>query len=164
MIFVTVGTQKFQMDRLFYKLDKLVEEGHITDTIVAQIGYSRYQPKNFKTYKMLDSKTIHEMYLKSSVIITHGGTSSIISALKLNKKVIAIPRQKKYQEHVDDHQIEIVSAFKENNFIAMCTEVENLLDIYHSIKSIEFRQYDFNNEYLKNDISNYLEMLSIKMR
>ena len=38
MIFVTVGSQKFQFDRLLQKLDQLVEEGVIQDEIVAHTG------------------------------------------------------------------------------------------------------------------------------
>ncbi len=38
MIFVTLGSQKFQFDRLLQKLDELVERGVITEEITAQIG------------------------------------------------------------------------------------------------------------------------------
>ena len=48
MIFVTLGSQKFQFNRLLIELDKLKENNKIDDVIFAQIGYSDYKPKNFE--------------------------------------------------------------------------------------------------------------------
>ena len=48
MIFVTLGSQKFQFNRLLIEIDKLVDEGKITEEVFAQIGYSDYKPKNYK--------------------------------------------------------------------------------------------------------------------
>lgn len=44
MIFVTVGSQKFQFNRLLQKLDELKEQGIITEEIFAQTGVSDYKP------------------------------------------------------------------------------------------------------------------------
>lgn len=48
MIFVTLGTQKFQLNRLLKQLDKYIEQGQITDKVIAQIGYSDYLPKRYE--------------------------------------------------------------------------------------------------------------------
>ena len=61
-------------------------------------------------------KEFNETIEKSDYIITHGGVGSIIDSLKKNKKVIAVPRLGKYNEHVNDHQVEIIESFNENNF------------------------------------------------
>ena len=50
---------------------------------------------------------------KADVIITHGGVGSIITAITKGKKVIAVPRLGKYNEHVNDHQVEIIESFNE---------------------------------------------------
>lgn len=42
MIFVTLGSQKFQFNRLLQAVDKLQTD----DEIFAQIGYSDYKPKH----------------------------------------------------------------------------------------------------------------------
>lgn len=47
MIFITLGSQKFQFDRLLKEVDKLVGEQFINQEVFAQIGYSKYKPKNF---------------------------------------------------------------------------------------------------------------------
>ena len=43
MIFVTLGSQKFQFNRLL----KAVDELDTDDEIFAQIGYSNYKPQNY---------------------------------------------------------------------------------------------------------------------
>lgn len=44
MIFVSVGTQKFPLDRLFKEIDSLIEQGLINEPVFAQIGTSNYIP------------------------------------------------------------------------------------------------------------------------
>lgn len=48
MIFVTLGSQKFQFNRLLQKIDELVKEEAIKEEIFAQIGYSDYKPENYQ--------------------------------------------------------------------------------------------------------------------
>lgn len=45
MIFVAVGTQMFQFNRMLSLLDEAVKVEMICDKIVAQIGNSTYIPK-----------------------------------------------------------------------------------------------------------------------
>ena len=53
MIFVTVGSQKFQFDRLIKKIDELVGSKIISDQVIAQIGSSTYKPKNIEYYVVI---------------------------------------------------------------------------------------------------------------
>ena len=48
MIFVTVGSQKFQFNRLLKKIDELIDAGIIKDKVFAQTGASDYIPKNYQ--------------------------------------------------------------------------------------------------------------------
>ena len=45
-IFVTLGSQKFQFNRLLQALDDLMEQQTGSDSVFAQTGYSDYQPKH----------------------------------------------------------------------------------------------------------------------
>ena len=60
MIFVTLGSQKFQFNRLLAAIDQLVENGVITDEIFAQTGYSDYSPQHFKFSSFLDREEFSE--------------------------------------------------------------------------------------------------------
>ena len=98
MIFITLGSQMFQFNRLLKAIDQQIGEGKITDEIFAQTGYSDYTPVNYKYKHFLDRPEFEKMLEKAEIIITHGGTGAIVGALKKNKKVIAVARLAKYVE------------------------------------------------------------------
>ncbi|MBT9012995.1 beta(1,3)galactosyltransferase EpsH, partial [Lactobacillus delbrueckii subsp. bulgaricus] len=103
MIFITLGSQKFQFDRLLKEIDKLVVAKKLNDEIFAQVGYSTYKPKHYQYKAFLDREEFAKWEGKADIVITHGGTGAIIGAVKKGKKVIAVPRLARYGEHVDDH-------------------------------------------------------------
>ena len=127
MIFITLGSQKFQFNRLLKEIDRLIEQGKITEEVFAQTGYSDYKPKNYKYKNFLDRDQFNDVMSKCDKVITHGGTGAIINAVKKEKKVIAVPRLAKYGEHVDNHQLQIIEQFKEMNFVEGINEIEELL-------------------------------------
>lgn len=117
-IFITLGSQKFQFNRLLKAVDELCEKGTVdAEDVFAQIGYSDYLPKNFSYKKFLDRDEFSNEMEKANIVITHGGTGAIIGAVKKGKKVIAVPRLAKYGEHVDDHQLQLIKQFDDLNLI-----------------------------------------------
>lgn len=159
MIFVTLGSQKFQFNRLLKKIDELVSSKVIDDYVFAQIGYSDYLPKNYSYKKFLDRDEFNKMENNSDLVITHGGTGAIIGAVKKGKKVIAVPRLVKYGEHVDDHQIQLLDEFKSMNIIMTCTDLDNLADVYRTAMTFHFNAYRSNNSTIIQDIETYLNKL-----
>lgn len=158
MIFVTVGSQKFQFNRLLKEIDRLVEEKKITEEVFAQTGYSDYVPKNYKYKKFLDRDKFKEVMDKCDKVITHGGTGAIIGAVKLEKKVIAIPRLKNYGEHIDDHQIQIVNQFEKLNLIMKVDDISNLNESLKLVSLKEFKKYISNTENIIESIDNFIEL------
>lgn len=112
MIFVTVGTHEQQFDRLIMQIDKLKETGRITEDVMIQTGFSNYVPKYCAHSKLLSYKAMQEYIAKAGIIITHGGPSSFIAPLQIGKIPIVVPRQKKYDEHVNDHQLDFCREVK----------------------------------------------------
>lgn len=157
MIFVTLGSQKFQFDRLLQKIDTLIEKGVITQAVFAQTGYSGYLPQHFETAAFMDRDAFSEKMGQADMVITHAGTGAIIGAVKKGKKVIAVPRLAKYGEHVDDHQLQIVEQFSEMNILEPCWEVDNLESAYHVAMEKTYVPYQSNTHTIIEDIENYLE-------
>ncbi len=156
MIFITLGSQKFQFDRLLIEMDRLIEKGIIYDKVYAQIGYCNYIPKNFEYTKFLNRDEFSLNIEKSDIVITHAGTGVIVNAVKKGKKVIAVPRLAKYGEHVDDHQIQIIKQFKELNLICGlddCSQLEKALLEIHEKK---FNSYISNTQKYINEIDKYI--------
>ena len=104
MIFVTVGTHEQQFNRLIKAVDDLVADGTIKDEVVIQKGFSDYEPKHCEAHKLISYKDMQKYYDEARVVITHGGPASFMAALERNKTPIVMPRLKKYDEHVNDHQ------------------------------------------------------------
>ena len=86
MIFITLGSQKFQFNRLLIAVDELVEKGIIKEDIFAQIGYSDYSPKHYNYVRFLNREEFEEMESKADKVITHGGTGAIIGAVKKGRR------------------------------------------------------------------------------
>ena len=149
MIFVTVGSQKFQFNRLLKEVDELIETGKIKDDIFAQIGASDY--KEFITQEVFND------YLnKADIIITHAGTGVIVNAIKKGKKVIGVPRLAKYGEHVDDHQIQLINEFKEMNFIEPVYKMNKLKDAIETVKEKRYNTYVSNTDKIIDDIEVFI--------
>lgn len=164
MIFVTVGTQKFQFDRLYKELDRLVEKGVIDDEIIAQAGFTNYKPAHFNSVGLVSSEKMDEWIANSRFVISHAGTSSIIKSLAMDKKVVVVPRLMEYEEHVDNHQLEIAEVFAKKNLISVCYNIKDLERIIIDIDSETFSTYHFDNSKLINDIDNYLGKLQDQLK
>lgn len=157
MIFITLGSQKFQFNRLLKEIDRLVGEGKISEGVFAQIGYSDYKPKNYRYNEFLDREKFIEIIDKCDKVITHGGTGAIITAVKSGKKVIAIPRLAKYGEHVDDHQLQITKQFSEMNLIIGIKEISDIEESLKLADIYEFNSYISNTNSIIREIEKFIK-------
>lgn len=157
MIFVTVGSQKFQFNRLLKTIDALIQKGTIKEDVFAQIGVSDYKPQNYKYTDFMTQSEFNDQLENANIVITHAGTGVIVNSVKKRKKVIATPRLKKYGEHVDDHQIQLIQQFDELEFIEPLYEINELEKKLKEIRSKEFKIYESNTESIIKDIKEFIE-------
>lgn len=157
MIFVVLGTQKFQLNRLLQKLDEYVEQGVLQDEIYAQIGNSTYKPKYFAYKDFMDKKEFDETISKADVVIAHSGVGTIITAIHAEKPIVVFPRLAKYKEHVDDHQLEIAKAFETKKFVLCCYEDDDLLEKINKCKNYQFEEYVSHQKQIVSIIREFLE-------
>lgn len=108
MIFVTVGTHEQQFNRLIEEVDRLKKEEIIEEEVFIQTGFSTYEPKYCKWRNFITFKEMNTMIKSCKIIITHGGPATFFAPLQIGKIPIVIPRQIKYDEHVNNHQVEFV--------------------------------------------------------
>ena len=123
MIFVTVGTHEQQFNRLVEYMDKWAAEHD--ENVIMQTGYSTYEPKHCEWDKLFPYQKMVEMVNEARVVITHGGPSSFIMPLQIGKTPIVVPRQYKYNEHVNNHQVKF------------CKEVESRMGTIVVVEDIE---------------------------
>ena len=156
LIFITLGSQKFQFNRLLREIDNLIEKNLIKEEVFAQIGYSDYKPKNFKFKEFLNRDEFKEVMKKCDKVITHGGTGAIINAIKEGKKIIAVPRLKEFGEHVDNHQQQIINEFEKMKFILSVNEIDKLKDVLEKINFFKPKLYKSNTKRIINSIQDFI--------
>lgn len=106
MIFVTVGTHEQPFNRLIKKVDELKRDGVIQEDVIIQTGFSTYEPKYCEWSKLIPYQQMIKNVEDARIVITHGGPASFIMPLQIGKVPIVVPRQHKFDEHVNDHQVE----------------------------------------------------------
>ena len=159
MIFVILGTQDKEFTRLLKEIQKLINKKIINEKVIVQAGSTNFVSKDMIIKKYMSMKEFNETIEKSDYIITHGGVGSIIDSLKKNKKVIAVPRQKKYSEHENDHQIQIIEEFTKMGYILGCIEIKELKDKILEIPTFTPNKYKSNNKRIINNLEKYIDNL-----
>lgn len=126
MIFVTLGTQDKHFDRLLKAVYKLETD----EKIVAQIGSTEFKSskpeEKFEIHKFLSNEEFEKYMDEARVVITHAGVGTIIYGLKKHKKMIVAARLKKYGEHVNDHQLQILQTFASEGYIIPLENFDDL--------------------------------------
>jgi UDP-N-acetylglucosamine transferase subunit ALG13 len=156
MIFVTVGNHYKGFDRLVKKMDEIAE--NTSEKVIIQIGQTYYKPKNAKFFDFTDYGTMQKLCKEARVVVSHAGVGSIITALEQQTPIIIVPRLKKYNEVIDDHQLDIAEALLDHQLVKT---VYDLTQLEESLKS-NFNMGDraSNKNKLSGSIKNYLIMIS----
>ncbi|MEH7746757.1 glycosyltransferase [Neobacillus drentensis] len=129
MIFVTVGTHEQQFNRLVECIDNLKEKGIIQEEVIIQTGFSTYEPRYCKWSKLFPYQEMVNNVADARIVITHGGPSSFIMPLQIGKIPVVIPRQKQFDEHINNHQVDFANAVanRQGNIIVV-EQIESLED------------------------------------
>jgi UDP-N-acetylglucosamine transferase subunit ALG13 len=138
MIYVTVGAgiggQEF--DRLIKKVDEIAP--HFEEEFIVQLGASQYIPRNMKWFDYVLYEESLEYFRKAKLVIGHCGSGTIINALSFGKPLIVIPRLLKFNEHSDDHQLEMAMLLEKNQIARVVYDVEDLESVIRNMLE-EFR-------------------------
>ncbi len=125
MIFVAVGHQ-MPFDRMISMVDTWAGK-HPEADIFAQIGETDYVPQHMQYKKLLSRQEFEAFLQRSSAVVAHAGTGTIIQALSQNKPLLVLPRLSRLAETRNDHQIgtarnfsaqgQLLAAFEEQEFM-----------------------------------------------
>ena len=163
MIFVTVGTHEQPFNRLVKKVDDLVANGDIKEKVVVQTGFSTYVPKHCEAHKMMSFDEMQQALKDARIVITHGGPSSFIEALQFGKVPIVVPRQEKFNEHVNNHQVDFTKliAKRMNNIIPVYNidDLKKTVDNYDQIAKDKNTGESSNNKQFNIKLESIIEKL-----
>ena len=136
MIFLTVGTHPRPFDRLTKGIDNALEEGSLQPPVFGQIGCGNYMPRHYKWTRFLEFSDFGQYVRKCSLMICHGGAGSIITGLTLKKKMLVMPRLKRFGEHLDDHQLDLVYKLHSQRKIVIMLDLDELPDSLAIVRSL----------------------------
>lgn len=167
MISVFVGTQDKPFFRLIDYIIKAKKDGYLkNEEVLIQTGQTKYnfdssilKNYNIKIFDFKKEEEIEEIIKKSNYIISHSGVGLLMNAIKLGKKVIIVPRLKKYKEHVNDHQIQIAENFEKEEYGIVVKDYTEFINALNDINSFKQKEYKSNNE----NFCNKLDKLIIEL-
>jgi len=128
-------TQGFE--RLIRKMDEIA--GKTEEEVIIQIGHTKYTPQNAKYFEFITGEELKELCRKARVVVTHGAMT-IIDALEQGTPVIAVPRLKRYNEHINDHQLYFVQELERTGKIIAVYDANELEE---TIKTVGARPARF---------------------
>ena len=102
MIFVTVGTD-LPFDRMVRVIDDWACKNDRRD-VFAQIGEGGWEPGFIRFSNFLQPPEFVEKFKCASVIISHAGMGTILSALHYGKPILVMPKKASLGEHRNEHQ------------------------------------------------------------
>jgi UDP-N-acetylglucosamine transferase subunit ALG13 len=125
VIFAALGTHEQPMDRLVRALDS-VAQSDLNEAIVIQSASFHYRPKLCQPRGIMSPTDLDDTMRRASVVITHGGPGMIMAALALGLRPIVVPRDPRFGEHVDAHQMRFARWLKERRPIHVVLDVVDL--------------------------------------
>lgn len=126
LLFATVGAT-LAFDRLADSVGKLKAEGAIPERVLLQTGEGGHRPEAIEeVVETLPFDRIQTLLKDAAIVVCHGGTGSLITALRQGCQVIAVPRLAELGEHYDNHQAEITEAFAKRGLVQVANTVPEL--------------------------------------
>lgn len=156
-IFVMFGTQDKRFDRL---LNAILESKFVNENdVYVQLGYTKgvYDKIHYQEY-YTEEELMHQIKV-ADLIITHAGIAAIVSALKLKKKTIVVPRLGKYKEQNNDHQVQIMERFKKQGYIIPCTDLSKLDELVISSKDFKPKDYTSEKQGIIDEITKFIDKI-----
>lgn len=152
MILVTLGTQDKSFTRLLEAIQKQINLGNIKERVVVQAGCTKFDSNDMEMFDLIPMDDFDKLIGECDLLITHGGVGSIIAGLNKGKKVIAAARLKKYKEHVNDHQLQIIDNFSKKGYILKLDDFEKLDELLKEVVNFKPNKY-------KSNADNFREMI-----
>ena len=124
MIFVTLGTHHDPFPRLIEGLQSLDGQD-----LVVQYGHSPAPLHATETIQFLPFVDLQERIRTADVVVTHAGVGSILNCLRLGRTPLVVPRQSRFGEHVDNHQVELTRAMANDGKVIPVWDVADLPEL-----------------------------------
>jgi len=125
LVFATVGAT-LPFDRLVKSVAALKAKGELPEDILIQTGIGGFAPEGITTVETLGFDEVQAVLRDADIVICHGGTGSLITALRQGCRTIVMPRLPELGEHYDNHQADITRSFVGRGLVKAANSEEEL--------------------------------------
>jgi UDP-N-acetylglucosamine transferase subunit ALG13 len=128
LLFATVGAT-LGFPRLVDAVLDLKRRGRLAERVILQVGgvdLPADVPEGVEVHRSIPFDQVQAILKEAAFVVCHGGTGSLITALRAGCRTIAMPRRFSLGEHYDDHQEEITAAFAARGLLEVALEAHEL--------------------------------------
>ena len=126
MIYVTVGTMFLDFPRLTTAMDTIARD--TGEVIIVQTGLSKTLPVHCKHFDFKPREEVLEIQRTARVVVCHAGIGCVSDALRMKCPLIVVPRLKRFNEHMNDHQTGLARAVETRGWGRAIYDVRKLAD------------------------------------
>ena len=141
MVFITLGTQGNQFPRCLQMVEELIDTFHPEHEFIVQLGNTKYTSDKIRCLEFIPETEFKDMISRADIVITHAGSGALFSAIKQNKKTIAVARLHDYKEMANNHQTELVKKLTEGGYILDGTY--SIVEAWKKLDGFTPRECDF---------------------
>lgn len=120
--FVAVGFHDAPFDRLLSAVDRALEAGVLEGPVVAQAGPSTYAARHFETVPYLRPEEVAAAVSRARHVVCQAGAGIVSASLRAGRRPLVMARRADRNEHVDDHQVQILAKLAEMDLIVPIEE------------------------------------------
>lgn len=158
MIFASVGSM-LPFDRMVNEIDLWAMENPQVPVFI-QIGDGQRIPQHCEWVRSLSFADYRRNLESSRLFVAHAGMGSIIQAFELRKPIILFPRRGSLNEHVNDHQLDTCTRFRDKPGVLIAydetTLREHLAALVDDPSVVPVIVSDFADERLLTELRNFL--------
>ena len=128
VLFATVGAT-LPFERLVDAVLALKASGGLPEQVILQIGDDdtiRAPVEGVEIVRTLEFSAVQALLKDAAFVVCHGGTGSLITALREGCRTVAMPRRFGLKEHYDNHQEEITAVFAARGLIEVALDADDL--------------------------------------
>lgn len=140
LLFATVGaTLKFErlVALVMHARASGLLDGYEVIVQTGENGIPAHAPEGISFYETLPFDRVKQILRDADYVVCHGGTGSLITALREGCRLIAVPRRFALCEHYDDHQSEITHAFRDRGLLETADTDAQFATAFTALKTRE---------------------------
>ncbi|NUM55862.1 MAG: hypothetical protein HUU46_19650 [Candidatus Hydrogenedentes bacterium] len=126
MIYVTVGTMFLDFPRLINAMDDIARGSG--ERVVIQTGLGTTLPKHCEHFDFKPREEVLAVQREARVVVCHAGIGCVSDALRMKRPLIVVPRLKRYNEHMNDHQMDLARAVAARGWGRVICDVAELAE------------------------------------